>query len=152
MDIYRVSFIGHHELYGLMQIEKQLEEIIIKLLCHHEYVEFYVGRNGDFDISVASAIKRAQKSQGHPNSSLILVLPYPMKNQEDYEKFYDEVIIPIESKTHPKAAITKRNQWLMDHSELLIAYVEDGRKGGAYTAMKYAESRGEPILNLAEGI
>ena len=55
----------------------------------------------------------------------------------------------IESKTHPKAAITKRNQWMMDNADLLIAYVEPGRKGGALTTLKYAEKQGIEIINLA---
>ena len=55
-----------------------------------------MGRNGDFDISAASAVKRAQKALGKHNSSLILVEPYSMKNDPFYEKYYDEVILPIE--------------------------------------------------------
>ena len=39
-----------------------------------------------------------------------LIQPYPMKDDPYYEKFYDEIWYPIDGKTHPKAAITKRNQ------------------------------------------
>jgi hypothetical protein len=50
-----------------------------------------------------------------------------MKDDEYYEKFYDEVQYPVDSKIHPKAAITKRNQWMVENAELLIAFVEEGR-------------------------
>lgn len=62
MEIYRISFVGHRKLYNISYIEDRIEELVYDLLSKKEYVEFYVGRNGDFDIAVASAIKRAQKS------------------------------------------------------------------------------------------
>ena len=72
-----------------------------------------------------------------------------MKDDPYYEKFYDEIWYPIDSKTHPKSAITKRNQWMIDNADLLIAYVEEGRNGGAMTTLKYAEKKGIEIINLA---
>ena len=80
MEIYRVSFIGHREIYRHNILEQKVEQIARDLLSKKEYVEFYVGRNGDFDISIASAIKRVQKAVGHHNSSLILLQPYPTKD------------------------------------------------------------------------
>jgi hypothetical protein len=73
-----------------------------------------------------------------------------MKDDPYYEKFYDEIWYPIDSKTHPKAAITKRNQWMIDNADLLVAYVEPDRKGGALTTLKYAQKQGVEIINLAE--
>lgn len=149
VDIYRIAFIGHREIYGQYRLENKIENIIREKLHIKEYVELYVGRNGDFDISVASATKRAQEALGHQNSSLILLQPYPMKDDEYYEKFYDEVWYPVDPKTHPKAAITKRNQWMIDNADLLVAYVEPDRKGGALTTLNYAEKKGVEIINLA---
>ena len=149
LEIYRIAFIGHREIYGQYRLEDRIEDIIRKELHSKEYVELYVGRNGDFDISVASATKRAQDALGHHNSSLVLLQPYPMKDDVYYEKFYDELWYPVDSKTHPKAAITKRNQWMIDNADLLVAYVEPDRKGGALTTLKYAEKKGIEIINLA---
>ena len=128
----------------------RIEQIIRSFLREKEYVEIYLGRNGDFDISAASAVKRAQKAIGHHNSSLILVQPYHTKNDDCYEEFYYELQYPISSKTHPKAAITKRNEWMIDNSDMLIAYVEKDRNGGALKTLKYAEKAGLKIINLAE--
>lgn len=149
MEIYRITFIGHREIYGHYRLEEKIERIARDKLHEKEYVEFYVGRNGDFDISVASAIKRAQKAVRHHKSSLILVRPYPIKDDEYCREFYDEIHYPLDSKTHPKAAITKRNRWMIENAELLVAFVEEGRRGGALTALKYAEKLGVEIVNLA---
>ena len=55
MDIYRIAFIGHSVIYGQYRLEDRIEDLIREKLHTKEYVELYVGRNGDFDISVASA-------------------------------------------------------------------------------------------------
>ena len=149
VEIYRVSFIGHREIYRHNILEQKVEQIARDLLSKKEYVEFYVGRNGDFDILVASGIKRAQKAVGHHNSSLILLQPYPTKDDKYYEDFYDEVWYPIDSKTHPKGAITKRNRWMIEQADLVICYIER-EEGGAYTALKYAWKLEKAIINLAD--
>ena len=145
MDIFRVAFIGHREVDDFRLVEMRLEEIIGNLIDTKEYLEFYVGRNGEFDIMVASAIKRAQRDFGNANNSLILVLPYPVADEEYYQDFYDEILYPAElHKVHYKAAITKRNEWFISNSDLLIAYVVRDY-GGAYECLKKAEKANKDI-------
>ena len=148
MDIYRVTFIGHRRIYDISEIEERLAPILTELLSTKEYVEFYIGRNGDFDEIAASVIKRIQKQTDRNNSSLILVLPYVVKDIEYYSEYYDEVIIPyIIEKAHPKSAITLRNRWLIDLSDMLISYTER-KTGGAYATEKYAVSLNKKVINL----
>lgn len=144
MEIYRVSFIGHREIPRSREVEERLDELIRELIRTKEYVEFYIGRNGDFDILAASTVKRAQKTLGHHNSSLTLVLPYHMKDEEYYADYYDDMLYPVDTKTHPKSAITKRNYWMAENSDALICYVNK-KSGGAYSMMKYARETGLSI-------
>ena len=112
-------------------------------------MELYVGRNGDFDTMVASAVKRCQKVYGTVNSSLVLVIPYAVADMDLLEKFYDEIWLPEELyKVHYKSAITKRNEWFVEHSDLLVAYVEKDN-GGAAVCLKKAEKKGIDIKNIA---
>ena len=150
MKIYQIAFIGHRKIEDFRGLEEQIEQIACRLIKEKVFVEFYVGRNGDFDVLAASAVKRAQGKQGNHNSSLILLQPYPTKDDGYYRDYYDEVCYPVEGRVHPKFAITKRNQWLVNHSNLLIAFVEAGRKGGAFATLKYAQRYGVAVLNLAE--
>ena len=149
MDIYRVSFFGHRTIYDIRTLEDMLIPLIKDILRQKEFVEFYVGRHGDYDICVASAVKRAQAAWGHDNSVLILVLPYKVKNIEDYKKYYDDVILPIEEKTHFKAAITMRNRWMIKNSDLVIGYIQTS-SGGAYQAITYARDHGIETINLGK--
>ncbi len=139
MDVFRVSFIGHREIENYQAHEHKLIDIITHLLHTKEFVEFMIGRNGEFDIFTASCIKRIQKKIGYGNSAITLVLPYTVADIEFYSKYYDNIIIPEEMhSTHFKFAITKRNQWMIEHSNLLIAYVHR-EIGGAATCLKMAQ-------------
>lgn len=115
-----------------------------------KYVEFYIGRNGDFDEFVASVIKRVQKQLDRDNNVMILTLPYTVKDIEYYADYYDEIVIPDAiGKAHPKAAITLRNRWMVDTADLVIAYIEH-EEGGAYAAVKYAKKGNKKVINLID--
>ena len=149
-EIYRVSFIGHRRVDDFYFVEEQLDNIVCELIRTKEFVEFYVGKNGDFDTMVASAIKRAQKRFGKDNNSLILVIPYTVADMEYLEDFYDEIWLPDELYgVHFKNAITKRNEWFVNNSDLLIAYVLRD-KGGAATCLQNAIKSKIATVNIAE--
>ncbi len=146
-DIYRVSFIGHREVEHFREVEEQLERIVVGLIKTKEYVEFYVGRNGEFDLMVASVIKRSQRDYGYANSSLILVLPYPIANMDMMEDYYDEIWLSLDKNVHYKSAITKRNEWMVENSDMLIAYVIRDT-GGVADCLRYAENKEVKIVKI----
>lgn len=47
------------------------------------------------------------------------------------EEYYQEIVFPLSKNAFPKAAIEKRNQWLLDNCDLLVAYVEHTNGGAA---------------------
>ncbi len=150
MNIYRVSFIGHRDIDDYREVENRLNEIIPDVLKNKDFVEFMIGRNGEFDIFAASYIKRLVKSLGYGREKcvLILVLPYLVANIPYYEKYYDDVIIPEKiAKVHYKAAITGRNKWLVDNSDMLIAYVKRD-EGGAAECLRYATKKQKRIKRI----
>ena len=55
MNLFAVSFFGHRQVDDPFLIERQLESIICELLLTKEYVEFLVGRDGEFDQRFADA-------------------------------------------------------------------------------------------------
>ena len=150
MDIFTVSLFGHREIDRLMTLDNLLYPIIKELIHSKPYVNFLIGRNGEFDEYSASLIKRAQKEYGSENNDITLVLPYTVANIEDYEKYYDSIIIPESIYgAHFKSLIGMRNQWMIDKSDLVIVYVKK-ESGGAYTAKRYAEKLGKRIINVYE--
>lgn len=148
MNIFTVSLFGHRKIDNLIRLEDQLTSLIRKLIQTNSYVAFLIGRNGEFDEYAASVIKHVQKAVGKESSDISLVLPYEVAKLEYYKKYYDNIIIPESvSGAHPKFAITLKNRWMIEQSDLVIAYVEHSH-GGAYTAMKYAEKLSKKIIVL----
>lgn len=153
MDVYAVAFFGHRQVYEHGRILQQLEAVIMELLQKKEYVEFLVGRNGDFDQLVSSAVLRTQRHYRKDNSSLTLILPYLTaeyaNNRESYEDYYDQIEISDEAScAHPKAAIQIRNRKMVDRADLIVCYIKH-HNGGAYQTVQYAKRQGKVVLNLA---
>ena len=109
-DTYRVVLFGHRDFYGHRTLDERLYPLLKDLIRTKPFVEIYIGRNGEFDIYAATVVKRVQNAMGKANNEFICVLPYPEKDMEYYEEYYDNVMIPeCIGRTHPKGAITKRN-------------------------------------------
>lgn len=150
MNVFSVSVFGHRTINDLKSIDDSLAQIIRELIVNKEYISFLIGRNGEFDEYAASVIKRVQKNIGRENSDITLVLPYSVSDMEYYQKYYDNIIIPdILHGVHPKAAITSRNRWMIEGSDLIVFYVEKAN-GGAYAAMKYAQKLNKNFVNIAQ--
>ena len=73
MKLFTVSFFGHRIVPEFREAEERVEALIHTLLLENEYVEFLVGRNGDFDQIVTSAVKRQQRRVRDDNSALIWI-------------------------------------------------------------------------------
>ena len=150
---YVVSFFGHRQLDITNTMEVRLENIIRTILLEKEYVEFLVGRDGDFDIWTASVIRRIKRTVRDDNSSLTWVMPYveaEYKNNEKLmENYYDHIeVCDAASLAHFKRAHTVRNREMVDRSDLVIAYIIR-KNGGTYQAVDYAEKIGKKVINLA---
>ena len=109
--MYKVVLFGHRDFYAHRALDKHLYRLLADLIRTKQFVEIFIGRNGEFDVYAATVVKRVQKSHGKENSEFICVLPYRQKDIEYYEQYYDNVIIPeCAEKSHPKSAILKRNR------------------------------------------
>ena len=152
MNIFTVSFFGHRQIENALDVERKLEAKISELIQTKQYIEFLVGREGEFDILAASVVKRVKKQMDYGNCSLVLVLPY-MKaefrdNEKDFLDYYDDVEICGQSaKTHYKSAMQIRNKAMVDRSDLVICCIQH-KSGGAYKTVKYAEEQSVGIFFL----
>lgn len=154
LDVYTVAFFGHRYIDNPLKVEELLETEIRKLINEKEYIEFLVGRNGDFDRCASSAILRVRKNVRADNSALVLMLPYAtaeyLNNEEYFNGYYTDVEISYKASiAHPKAAIQIRNREMVNRADLIICYVEEN-SDGAYKIVQYAEKVSKTIINLAE--
>ena len=152
MDQYTVSFFGHRVIEDPLLIEQRLEQLIRKLLKEKEYVEFLVGRDGEFDQIVSSTIRRCKRVVRGDNSTHVWVLPYPTAefrdNEEAYREYYDEIeICGTSAGGHFKGAYQTRNREMVDRSNLFVFCIQH-ESGGAWQTMKYAKKQGISCVNL----
>ena len=152
MDIYTVSFFGHRYIEQSALIEERLDALLHDLITQQEYVEFLIGRDGEFDLLASSVIKRCIKKYGRGNTSLVLVLPYMRaeyrNNEKSYLDYYDEVEICEESaKAHYKSAIQVRNRNMVDRSDLVVCCIQH-KSGGAYKTVQYAQRLGKRVVEV----
>lgn len=154
LNIYTVSFFGHRYIDSASEVEQHLDCLLHDLIVQKEYVEFLVGRDGDFDTIASAAIKRAIHSYGYGNAHFILMLPYMKAEYRDNEKefldYYDEVEVCTESsEAHPKSAIQVRNRCMVDRSDLVVCCIQH-KSGGAYKTVQYAVKQGKQVRNLSD--
>lgn len=154
MDIFTVSFFGHRRIYDHDKTENKLTNLLRDLLQNHQYVDFLIGRNGDFDTIVSSVIRKTKRLYRSDNSSHVLVLPYPtaewQNNLTSFQSFYDEVEICEKSaNAHFRSAIQIRNRNMIDRSDLVVFYLKE-KSGGAYLSYQYAKKQNKKTINVAE--
>ncbi len=152
IDPYTVALFGHRYINDPIELEARLEDIIGDLIKSKSYIEFLIGRNGDFDRCASSAISRMKKKYDYSNAFHVLVLPYPtaeyLNNEKYFEDYYDEIeICQASVSAHFKASIGVRNRQMVDRADLIICYI-DRKSGGAFQALKYAESQNKTIINI----
>ena len=138
------TFIGHRECWGLKEdrVKAEIERLII-----NGVTEFYNGGMGDFDWMCARLVFRLK--QQYPHIKNYLVIPY-LTFRISERSYFDEVLFPegLES-CHFKAAIPKRNRFLVQQAGYALCYVKYSW-GGAAQTYKFAQKQGLSLINLAE--
>lgn len=153
MRTITVSFFGHRHIKAPLQTEQNLEKIISHLLQENDFIEFLVGRNGEFDQIVSSTIRKCKRQIRNDNSVLIWVMPYSTaeycNNKRSFLSYYDEIeICEQAAAAHYKAAFQIRNRAMVDRSDLVILYI-DHSYGGAYQTFQYVKKIGKKHMNIA---
>ena len=145
-----ITFLGHRSLVNGNALFEKIKSILLENTNVHEKISFYCGGYGDFDHLCFRACRDVQKN--NPNCEIVFVTPYILSSkppQSTDVTFYDSIVYPPLEKVPPKIAILRRNEWMIDQSDLLIAYVTYCH-GGAYTGLQYAQKKQKKIINLGE--
>ena len=142
------TLFGHREVNE--NIQEELRTQIIEIIKGWNVDTFLVGGDGKFDILAASVIREVKET--YPDIKLVLVRPYMTKelkeNMGTVKSLYDSIIMPTEAKNADyKRAIPIRNEWMVDHSLFVIAYLRR-EDGGAYKAVKYADRQGKILYKI----
>ena len=147
-----VTFVGHGELSVGEDLEKKVREALLELLPSGERISFYCGGYGAFD-DLCAKVCRSLKSE-FPRSEVLYVTPYlseshGKKIQRYMEaKLYDSVVYPPLESVPPRFAISRRNEWMVEQADLIVAFV-CRPFGGAAGTLDFARRKKKRIVNLA---
>lgn len=148
-----ISFLGHSSLYNCNDLFEGVKKAIIDNISVDDNVVFLCGGYGDFDDLCARVCRLIKEERG--NCEIVFVTPYIIVGQQEKIKnrmsleLYDTIVYPPLEKTPLKFAISKRNEWMIDQSDFVIAYVEHSF-GGAYQTLSYALRKKKRVINLKD--
>lgn len=156
IERFTVSFFGHRCVENMAEIESRINGLINSLLREKKYVEFLVGRDGEFDHIVSSAIRQCKRLVRDDNSAHVWVLPYLTaelrENEASLRDYYDEIeISDAASGAHFKNAHQIRNREMVDRSDLVVFCIQH-ESGGAWQTMKYARKLDVPYINISASL
>lgn len=146
----KVTFVGHSKTIINNELKEKLYNTLVSLI-EQGATEFYCGGYGDFDILCAATIKELKSI--YPNIKSYLYLAYNDENTHrklkitNADKLYDGYIYPDIENVPLKFAISKRNEKMIDASNVVIAYVRNNF-GGAYKTLHYAKTKSRIIINI----
>ena len=136
-------FFGHREVTH--NIRGKLIEIIDNLITEKDVKEFYVGHQGQFDTIVYSVLKELKVK--YPQIRYTVVLAY-MPDEHIKEVYGEDTLFPDGLESVPKKyAISKRNEWMIQHSDYAVCYVHK-ITGGAAKFREKAEKKWLRIIDV----
>lgn len=139
-----VTVCGHSKLILSDITKKKYKEILIQLI-EEGANEFLLGGYGSFDGISATLIHELKKI--YPHIRLVLATAYI--NQEKPSDIYDDIEYPPIENVPLRFAISKRNEWMVDNSDVVISFVMEPI-GGAAKTLAYAKRKKKRIIDLAE--
>ncbi len=138
------TFFGHHDCTG--DIRKRLQAAILAMIDEQGVDTFYVGHQGAFDRMAAEVLSTiVQEKQ---SVRYFVVLAYlSSAAQMDAERVQHSLVPEGLEFVPRKYAIAWRNEWLISHSDCVIAHVIY-HCGNAAAYVAKAERKGKIVVNI----
>ena len=142
-----VTFCGHRDFVETAEIEERLTALIEKYARANESLVCYNGGYGNFDYFAAKCVKGLKKQ--YQNICNYLVLPYIdrkfLERIAEFKKLFDETIYPPLENVPRKYAIIRRNEWMINSADAVIAHVKYSW-GGAARSLEYAKRKKKNMI------
>ena len=146
-----ITFCGHADYRASAEDEKKILSVLSERVGDRK-AELFLGGYGSFDAFAQRCGRKYQET--HPNTKLIFVTPYVSPSKEklysyDQKPSYDSILYPPLERVPMRFAISRRNEWMIDEADLVIAYIRHDW-GGAYKTYEHALKKQKEIFNLAD--
>ena len=136
------TFFGHRDCPD--SLKPKLQSAIIDLITNHGVDMFYVGNQGAFDRLARGVLREV--TQECPRARYAVVLAYTPSERPAADTADTMLPEGIEL-VHPRYAISWRNNWMLQQSDIVVAYVTHSWGGAAQYVQKAIRS-GKTVINL----
>ena len=134
------TFFGHRDASD--SLAEELRKTLIELLETGNVDVFYIGNSGNFDRLVSSVLCELSSEYSFTCQIVLSYLP------EQEREYSFETILPEGIENVPrKFAISYRNQWMIERSDIVVTYVKRNY-GGAYQFKVIAEKKGKKVIEI----
>ena len=141
------TFLGHSDTPEA--VYPKLKNAIEELIITRGVSTFMVGNHGSFDSMALRALRELKQQYAHISYQVILAY-MPHRDDELYSS--EETLLPEGIETVPKRfAISWRNKWMVNNSQMVICYVIH-EVSGAAQFVHYAENHGKEIISLRKSL
>lgn len=135
-----VTFCGHRDVFDPEAVSAWLNEVVEGLI-REGADRFYLGGCGQFDALAAAAVRKQKERYLEIRS--VLALPYLDRSFD--ASAYDETVYPPLESVPKRYAVLRRNEYMIDRSDVVIAFVTHSF-GGAYKTLCYAQRKQKRII------
>ena len=145
-----ITFCGHSNYSFDDTVKEKLRGLLLQNIRKNPACKFYLGGYGDFDSLCLNILKEIKAD--FPAIELLLITPYLNDNYSKLETaklYYDGIIYPPLENVPRQFCISKRNEWMVNEADFLIAFVKYSW-GGAAKTLEYAKRKKVGFFNLAE--
>lgn len=156
LDNKACAFTGHRDI-DQSEYEKLATAIygVVGQLYQEGFRTFYCGGALGFD--TVAAVTLLNIKQLYPDLRLVVAQPCPEQSERwtpSSKALYDRILqradeVVTIAPAYTKGCMLERNRYMVDRSELLVAYVKRESGGSAYT-LRYAKKKGVRVINLGE--
>ena len=145
-----ITFCGHSNFSFDNTVKEKLKELLLQEIRKNPACKFYLGGYGNFDSLCLNILKEIKAD--FPAIELLFITPYLNDNYSKLETaklYYDGIIYPPLENVPRRFCISKRNEWMVDEADFVIAFVKYSW-GGAAKTLEYAKRKKVEFFNLAD--
>lgn len=137
------TFFGHRDCPET--VRPKVRSALQNLITEHNVDMFYVGNQGRFDALVRTELRKLKEEYLHIQYAVVLA--YMPHKSSEYEDYSDTMLPEGLESVHPRYAISWRNNWMLQHSDFVVAYVTHSWGGAAQFAKK-AVSQKKTLIQI----
>ena len=141
------AFLGNADIIGdVRELADKIRSAVVDLITNKQVDTFLVGIKGEFETLSHKILEQIRCD--YPDIKIMLVVAYERDLHKCAYHFDDFYYPPLAELGYRGWSIAKRNEWIIDETDYVIAY--NRYQGRAYKYCQKAIRKGKIVIELAK--